>query len=300
MSGPPPLPTGGRPHSTLRRRLGIAVAVGVPVVTAATILIPLIADSGSRPTSLDTVEVGTDSDVPIVPAGHVSATLSDFVNVYRSWFVPLDAPFSSVPTGPAAEGLRCSQEQWEWLEQWELKPEGLGVINDGTPTIVDMANTATDGASLSITNLRAQHDDNIATIPAVRVVCAPPLGGFEYLQMVEVDFAGEEPAAWGAFTEGLDEAPQTPGTIFTLNLAPGEATQLGLIPHWPAGQFRGSVVADVTAGGATETVVILDGIFRPEATIPVTFMFAGEYLMCDDDKGLRDCTASDMAEIVAQ
>ncbi|MBC7592237.1 MAG: hypothetical protein H7226_14505 [Salinibacterium sp.] len=284
------------PKSSARKRVAVIVAVVVPLVTAATIIIPIVADTQKTPTTLESLEIEVaGGDVPSAAA--LATTVDQERDVYRVWYVPLDAPFETVPIGPVAESTYCSEEQWTWLEEWALEPQSLGAMDEDFPKAVEFQNSATDGLPLSITNLHAVGEAGVPDVPALTVYCTPPMGGFDLPQMVKVDFSSSDPAAWGPSSE-YDDEPQLEGSVFTMNLAPGETNGVLLEVNWPEAQFRGSLVADVTVGGVTTESTVFDDIFRPYTTTSVTLHFAGPDLYCDSGgDAVAPCSAAEMLAV---
>ncbi|MGV8896548.1 MAG: hypothetical protein ACOH10_02245 [Rhodoglobus sp.] len=286
--------------SSFKRRLAIVAAVVVPVVTAATIVIPIVADSFERPTSIDALEYDAPdaSNAPVenLPTmANLAASFSE-PDGRKTYLIPLSAPFDTISLGGAVEGRFCSQAQLDWLEQHEIEGEGFGVHPDGAPVTLDLRNAATDGGSLSIRNLHAVADNETPEFPSVTMACDKPQGGFEWPQRVEIDFSTGDPAAWGS-PDYMDVDPEVEGTVFSLNLAPGESAQILLGPHWPDRSFNGRLVADVTAAGVTAEVTMLDGIFKPYATTDVQIFLAGSELFCSSRTRSFDCTPSGMMSL---
>ncbi len=291
-----------KPEWSLKRRLGVVAAVAVPLVTAATIVISIAADSMKSPTSIDTLEHNaSDSLSETAETELASASLAASFEspYYRNYFVPLSAPFDTISLDEAPEGALCSDAQLAWLEKYEVEPSGFGINADKFPLAVDFRNVATDGGSLSMKNLHAVADSSIPEVTTLRMTCGPPQGGFEWPQSVEIDFATGEPAAWGD-PEDMDADPELVGTVFSINLSPGESTQVLLAPQWPAHQFSGRLVADVTAAGQTVEITLFDGIVRPYATEYPSFFLAGSSVYCFTDEAMPDCSPAEMMSLASK
>ncbi|MFT4284085.1 MAG: hypothetical protein QM598_04555 [Protaetiibacter sp.] len=270
------------------------IAIGgalVTVVTAATIIIPIVADANRRETSVDTLTVETNAPLGAAPAS-VGVELADGFNPYDQtgdglsdiWAIPLDA----VETMPF-DGAGCTPERLAWLAENNLQ--------DSVPPAVTLRNDATDGSAMTVDDIRFEGDRSDEVTRVVYVQCAG-YGGDAGFQFVEVPLAGGsavygEPP-WGDSTSGLAPA----GSPVVLNLSPGELVQLMLYANHDGftGRFSGSIVGDVTVGDTTEQVVLASGMnFYTLESIGSFTLFGA-----DIDCGGRGCTPDEANRLVAE
>lgn len=272
MPEPVPAPSLPRPPRWL---IATGAAV-VTLVTAATIIIPIVADANRRDTSADTLTIETQEPAADTSAA-IGVELAGGFNVYDQtgdgaddiWIIPLDA-FESMPV----DGDGCTPERLEWLVDNDLK--------DSVPPAVTLRNDATDGSAMTIDEIRFEGERSDESTRVVSIQCAG-YGGDAGIQFVDVPLAGGpavygEPP-WGDSTSGVAPA----GSPVVLNLSPGELVQLVLYADRTgfSGSFSGSIVADVTVGDTTETVSLADGqIFRTPQYMG-SFTLFGDQIDCE-------------------
>jgi hypothetical protein len=282
-----------------RPRWGVLVAVGAPLVTVATIVIPLVADANVRMTSVETLtvesaELGTDEPGQADPADAVAAVESSAVDGFasaesvshspsggnRDWVVRSDAPFDQFPVGgEPAQATACSAAQIAWLEQWGRR-KVLEVWNGQ----LTLSNTASDGASMSLRNIRSVGVFVVPEVPEVAVVCGGGQGGGDELLVFRHELGSSTPAVLVGDHDGMPS-----GSPAVINIAPGQYRQvLGLFEFPPAldnADFTGDLVADLAIGDATTQVTLFEGFTRvspPEITT-TTLRIVGNEILCGPD-----------------
>jgi hypothetical protein len=269
---------------------GAAIAT---LVTAATIIIPIVADANRRDTSTDTLTIEEQPAAAADTSTAVGVDLAAGFNPYDQtgdgvsdiWAIPLDA-FETMPFD--SEG--CTPEREAWLLENNLQ--------DSVPPAVTLRNDATDGAAMTIDEIRFEGERSSEVTRVVGVQCGG-YGGDAGIQFVNVPLAGGsavygEPP-WGDSTLGIAPA----GSPVVLNLSPGELVQLMLYADRAGftGRFSGSIVGDVTVGDTTERVVLADGLsfYTLEYMGSFTF-FGGAGVDCE----LGECTAEQANALIAQ
>jgi len=254
-----------------KRRWGLLVAVMLPAITVATVVIPLAADAGTRLTSADTLIVsGTDSTAAPASSGaqaDLASALSsrellgesigeNFPNVF--WRVAANAPWETFPVEPTATGS-CSANQLVWLAKY-----GRRDIADIWNGYLTLKNTATDGSSMSVRNIRSVGTFIAPASPEVAVQCNLGIGGASEIIPLKQDLGTDAPAV---FAEDYGDLPA--GTPGTLNLAPGQYLQVVMFFNHDGANhtsdFSGSLVADVVVGDKTTKQVLFDGFTREGA-----------------------------------
>lgn len=279
------------PRPKIPRKLIAIGAALVTVITAATIIIPIVADANRRETSAETLTVETNEPLAAAPAS-VGVDLAAGFNPYDQtgdgksdiWAIPLDA----VETMPF-DGDGCTPERLAWLAENNLQ--------DSVPPAVTLRNDATDGSAMTVDDIRFEGDRSDEVTRVVYLQCAG-YGGDAGIQFVEVPLAGGaavygEPP-WGDSTSGLAPA----GSPVVLNLSPGELVQLMLYANRDgfSGRFSGSIVADVTADDATQPVTLAADLdFYTLESIGTMYLYAGEL-----DCGWGSCTPAQANDWIAQ
>lgn len=295
----------------LRHHWGVLVAIVVPLVTVATIVIPLIADANQRLTSAQTLEVGTSTTAPTAartaPAavGDAKAAVAasdlnsrelvgqsiaeQFPN--SNWRVAADAPWDTFPVSEADDVYTCTSAQVEWLTKW-----GRRDIADIWNGYLTLTNTATDGSAMSVRNIHSVGEFIEPKSPEVAVYCALGTGGESSIIPLEQDLGTNHPAV---FADSSGGGPQ--GAPATLNIAPGQYLQIFV--DFKRGKhvtddFSGSLVGDIVVGGTTTHTVLFNGFTREGApAISTTSLTVfGNYLQCGPDFTNR-CT---IAQFVSQ
>ncbi len=278
-----------------RARWGILVAVGAPIVTVATIVIPVIADASVRMTSVETLAIETSemltaepsteqaSDTQAAVAGAPVAGFGSIETISisplgrdRDWRVRSDAPWDTFPGTDPGSPYGCSPAQLAWLEQWGRR-KALEVWNG----YLTMSNTASDGASMSLRNLRSVGVFVVPEVPEVEVVCGGGMGGGEDIIVVEHVLGSPEPATLFNEHDGMP-----PGSPAVVNIAPGQYVQLLANLIFPAefdhADFTGDFVADLTIGDTTTTVTLFEGLTRvsPPEISTVSLQIFGTDISC--------------------
>ena len=277
---PAPAPAGSIRFAVLKRRWGLLVAIVVPVVTVATLVIPLVADAGRRVTSPTTLAVGSGTDAPgpapaagapgagsagsadVAPASLTARELEGEAVTDQfpdsEWRVPVSAPWDTFPMSSDPGTGSCTGEQIDWLEK-----NGRRDIADIWNGYLTLNNTATDGSSLSIRNVRSVGAFLAPGSPEVQVHCALGIGGASSIIYLRQDLGTDHPAVYG------DDSSGPEGTPATINIAPGQYVQLVVaFDHGTQhvnDDFSGSLVADVVTGDTTTTAVLFQGFTREGA-----------------------------------
>lgn len=265
----------------------------VTAITAATIIIPIVADANRRESSAETLTIETNAPLEAVPAAAVGVELADGFNPYDQtgdgvtdiWAIPLDA-FDSMPF----DGDGCTPERLAWLAE--------NNIQDSVPPAVTLRNDATDGSAMTIDEIRFEGERSNESTRVVTMQCAG-YGGDAGIQFVDVPLAGGsavygEPP-WGDST-AAGVAPA--GSPVVLNLSPGELVQLMLYANRDGftGRFAGAIVADVTTGDTTEQVVLADGLDFYTLEYMGTFMFGQPTIDCE----LGSCTPQQANDLIEE
>jgi hypothetical protein len=263
----------------------------VTLVTAATIIIPIVADANRRDTSTDTLTIQEQPPAAEGTAPAVGVDLAAGFNPYDQtgdgvsdiWAIPLEA-FESMPF----DGDGCTPERLAWLAENNLQ--------DSVPPTVTLRNDATDGSAMTIDGIRFEGERSSESTRVVAMQCAG-YGGDAGIQFVDVPLAGGTAVygapPWGDSTLGVAPA----GSPVVLNLSPGELVQLMLYANRDGftGNFTGSIVADVTVGDTTDKVVLAERLNFYTLEYMGDFYFF-DPIACD----LRDCTPDEANELIAQ
>ena len=262
-----------RRWNALPAPIRIAVAAGSTLVTAATIAIPIVAGVIARPTSTQTVTVGSTAPsathaperAPVVQfdaasdAGLAAAMVPESMegqgSLYpRWWLLPADAP---IETFPPSDGTRtpCTTLQHLWLAEHAIDPRG---VTDRVQS-VDVRNDATSGSNMTVTNFRTDGDLTHQGVPMIVVNCSWS-GAAGGPQIINLSFDGQ-PGVWGETSSQTDGQIQPAGTIASVDLAAGELANLVFRFPDDQGVFEGRVLADIVVGAESRTVMLLNDIW---------------------------------------
>jgi hypothetical protein len=135
----------------------------------------------------------------------------------------------------------------------------------------NITNSATDGAAVVVSDIRAEGTDDVQ--PAVVVACPFPIGGESPLQVGLLRLGSGDVAVFDEqFLEGGGQAFEggvygEPGSPVLFNIAPGASSQLLLRISSP-GLYTGRIVATVRDGDDESYVVLADGFGTDKAAIP--------------------------------
>lgn len=289
MPETPPTPSkpARKPWSFGQRLIAIGAVAGT-AIGVVSVVIPLVVTAGARTTSTETVEVQA-GEVPAaaVPAaalepvqpGLAAQALGAGIEIaqnYTVFSVPVDAPWAEL-WALQENGSCTSQGQIAWLES-----HGVEVPTGSLYAYI--RNTATSGAELTISEIRAQGELTPPAGDTVKVRYTQRVGG-EVLGVWARLSIGVDPVA--AFDEcgsnveecyAADGTGPQPGDPVVFTLAPGEAEELHL--HYDtAADFTGRLVATVTSGGETSTLDLSPGgvdIVAPFVTRSELFLNIGE------------------------
>ena len=253
---------GPRRRSALKI-LGITAAIALPLITAVTVTITVLAHMNERASSASSLEVRSDraDGDPFSGSSVIGAVeQSGWKNRVR---LPLDAPLSEfpVPNGVENSGgtdYLCGDEQFDWLASHGERYDPDLPENTFTVTL---RNTATTSGSLALGNIRFVGEE-FEEQPRYSFTCNwGGRGAGTLSQMLVVGAEGEEAVySEPVNASGAEEMPA--GSPVTLNLAPGEMLVITLTRgDWvdPQKSYRGRFVADVQDGSG-ETVVIAEDI----------------------------------------
>lgn len=262
--------------NSLQRPAQVALGVGATAVTAATIAIPIIATSQQRETTTETLVVAAGT-TPVVPIGvEFSKSNTSATDDPYSWLVPANAPWETFPLLSVADS-GCDAQQVAWLGEHGINPDTavLGLMN------LDLRNDATDGASMTVTNIRADGDLGLDT-PLISVGCAY-VGAAGGPQVISLDYSGE-PAVWAEASSDTDGEIKPVGSIVSVDLAAGQLEQLYvLLPENQTAVFTGDIVADVRVGGEDSVVALVSDVVaipRPFAAFRVDAISSTTAMKC--------------------
>ncbi|MEO8262230.1 MAG: hypothetical protein ABI566_06630 [Pseudolysinimonas sp.] len=245
--------------ATPRRRLwriaGITAAVVVPVVTVATIVIPIVIEAGDRHTSVGTLVVNEGATaVSALDLKYATTEFGPFPGQGFSVAIPADAPFDTFPLDPEGqEGLGCTQAQVDWLLTYR-------VTADGGSQLYDVRNSATAGSALRIQNVHVAGEFRPQDPDRFYFYCNGGGAGTEPdFVVLDVTLGDTAPAV--VQYDYRTGSPIPPGTIFSMDLAPGELVQMyvNVKTLEPAQDFFGQIIADVVVDGVTTPIVLQEG-----------------------------------------
>lgn len=256
----------------LLKVFGIAAAIVLPLITAASITIPVVAGLSERESSADTLKVMTAPD-PFADAEVIGEETTQRFEHYdpskyqMDWKIPVDAPIDTFPLELSLNAeygwYQCSEQQLEWLSK---HAEPFSIFSPERSFDITVHNSASAGASLPIGNIRFLGEE-VSSTPWLYFGC--PGGGrgaVGGVQLLLVGVDGEE-ALYGepVAASGDDVMPE--GSPVTLNLAPGEVSVITLTRDESVDRLRryeGRFIADVL-DGSERTVVLADNVtFRQE------------------------------------
>ena len=280
----------------LKRHWGLFVAIVVPVVTLATLVIPLIADANQRLTSAHTLEVGTNTSAPVgashsspsAAADGATTSLASSLSARElegelvtdmlpnaNWREPVDAPWDTFPINAGDNINTCTDTQVAWLAKY-----GRRDIADVWNGYMTLSNTATDGSAMSVRNIHSVGTFVQPKSPEVEVYCAYGIGGFSSIIPLTQDLGTKDPAVYADNDSGGQQ-----GTPATLNITPGQYVQIWV--DFARGKhitddFSGDLVGDVVVGDTTTSTVLFKGFTREGApTITTTSLtIYGNYVSC--------------------
>lgn len=275
------LPHPGEPSDATKRGRAKAVVLAAggvlaTLVTAATIVIPIISDTAERRTSvqtLDTVDdeepltllAPTEAPVPAVAAlePYTDLTLEHTDPVWYDGTIAFDAPFTEFLVGTEEY---CDATASAGLVAHGV-PDELTTEIAGEPVRLFMEllrNTATTGGAIAVDNLRVDGEFVEQEVPRLSISCVRGgEGGAAQPVFARATFGDDSPAVFaedpwgGSGTEGLPAI----GTPFSANLAPGEYLELDLIIDGVdvTRDFVGRVTMEVHSGDDTKLAVIEEG-----------------------------------------
>lgn len=304
-SGTPNIPAQNTQHAPpiagpiiwIRRQWGLIIAVLVPIVTLATIVVPLVADASVRLTSAETLVVATADDpgvvqeVAVVQSSVTALGAEELVGASvveqapnDFWRVQATAPWGTFPLDPSPDAFFCTSDQIAWLEQW-----GRRDLADVWNGYLSLNNTAADGSAMSIRNIHSVGTFTQPAVVEVDVDCASSRGAFSEIIPLRQNLGTDTPAV---FDIAYRDYPE--GSPATLNIDPGEFLQIVVFftqdPERTS-DFAGSLIADVLVGDQTSQVVLVDGLTRQGAAgIRTTKLtIAGHTVACGAD-GMQNCS----------
>lgn len=270
-STPPTTAQGTSRPRRLMKTIGIASAVVIPFITAATIAIPMIAKLTEKETSVDTFAViskpdATYSNAEVIGEETTYESELEFGEYYKDWQIPADAPMVSFPSqfGGDAPNFQCSQEQLDWLHE-HAQP----IIRMSSGFTLTLHNSASTGAALPLGNIRFIGEE-VGSTPLVYFDCL--MGGRGATggsQPALIDVTGDE-AIYGEPLDASGEAVMPEGSPVTINLGPGEVQVLTLTRSAQVDMqraYEGKFVADVI-DGSQRTVVLADNIRFERSNVP--------------------------------
>lgn len=261
----------GRTPQRQWRLIGVIAGFVVPVVTIATLVIPILADAGQRESSADTLAVredGTDQSPALAALDSVDLTSEPWGGAIHpglgfSVDLPVDAPLETFPLDPSGQnGLGCSQAQVDWLAQYRVVP-------DGGSELIDLRNTANSGGAITIRNVRVE-GEFVRQDPARFIFYCDGGGAGTEPDFVVVEVTLGDPSPGIVKYDYRSGSPIPPGTVFSMDLAAGELVQMYLEVETldPSQDFFGRIVADVVVDGETQQIVLQEGwLWRSVPTI---------------------------------
>lgn len=273
---------------------GIAATVGV-----ASVVIPWAADLATQSSSSDSVEVVAEQPTEAPPttdplAGAV--VLGDVMPEWETtlptsklidWVIPASAPMTSFPQELGVDEWgynRCSDEQYAWLEQF-ASPWYYNPTLD-----VSLRNNADVGGAVSLTNVRFDGEETHSE-PLVRFECPTGGRGDGPTQLIILDMTSGN-AVWGPHYGMGDGGAE--GSPVTINVAPGEATELVFTRSDLQRSYSGRIIADV-AGENSDTFIIADDVSFERNPVPGYFIGYGNQAYED---GLLRCATLNQSEAV--
>ncbi len=226
----------------LKKRVLLAIASGVALLIGiVAIAVPLILDATRTVTSVEGTQITASiPDTPTsVPDSSESAQVIGVIDDYvfggtldnpSTWWIPVDAPFTTMPNGS-----ECGPEQRAWLVKY-----GIPETKEGRLVRVQVHNTASTGAAMSISNIHVE-GKFVERTQLVRMTCAGT--GASGSQVMNLALDGS-PALWGYVTDSQGNPP-VEGSLATINLSPGEIADLTFDIADSSQRFVGRIVADL-------------------------------------------------------
>lgn len=268
-------PTALAQASQIKKRSGwklfaIAAAVLVPLITVASVAIPLIANIGERGSSADTLKViGAPAEEDPFADAEVIGEAKPQPAGDTDWLIPVSAPIETFPDTPVLQGTHhdmytCSDEQIEWLDRHAIRAS----VNTSREFSITLHNSASSGASLPIGNIRFEGKE-VPSEPLISFQC--PAGGRGVAgggQPLMVRTDGSE-AVYGEAVGASGEDVEPVGSPVTINLAPGEVSVITLTRDESVGvqrRYEGRFVADLIDGSG-RTVILADDIVFSRAPL---------------------------------
>lgn len=214
----------------------------------------------------DEVILAAGQEDLVAPIGQINETEMAGAAGYV-WGLPVSADVSTFPFSAEPMG-ECLPDQREWFE-------AVGSVDAATgwTLAIDIANDATSGGAISLTNIRFV-GEVADSERMVRTNCGVGgIGGPGLRQMIDL-YLDASPATWAppdlAYLDPADVMPE--GEIATVNLGAGEIATIEFVLRGirdelgPGRSVTGRVVADMISPEATE-VVILDDITIEGVTV---------------------------------
>lgn len=247
--------------------IGTVAAVVLPLITIASVGIPLLANMNERESSADTLNVADRSSSSRTPGektalGEISVEAHSGID----WLVRADAPIETFPLdAPESDSgtyTVCSPAQFEWLEKY-AEPADLHHDPSASFDVV-LHNSSTTGASMPIGNIRFVGEE-VESVPLVTFQC--PTGGrgaHPGGQPLLIRVTGEE-ALYGEPLDVTGDDVQPVGSPVTLNLAPGEVSTLTLTRDESVDKqrrYEGQFIADLLDGSNEQLVLADEVVFR--------------------------------------
>lgn len=247
-----------RPKPGPRKRLLAIGAVVAPIITVAAVVIPLTASMTERQTSDAALQVSDDAKPTHETIGSVADSDKEFV----SMLLPTDAPITGFPLAEDGESSYCTDEQLGWLIANGVVPMGYeGYVGRNSLTLT-LRNTASTGGALSLSDLRFEGEE-VNDVPFYISFSCPFSGGATGGGQLALLSSNGAAAVYtdGVYNEALlSEDRQPPGSPVTVNLDPGEVTDLKLVRDRatkPTKMFTGRVMAESSTGA---TVILADSV----------------------------------------
>lgn len=266
---PGPAPAQKRGLSKPWRIVTAVAAVAVPVITVASVAIPLLASLGETESSAETVEVrgepaaSEEVEAEAEPIGEIDPPHEGDID----WLIPVSAPIETFPLdaapGPDGYTESCSEAELDWLE----KHASRGTARQSSSFSLTLHNASTEGASMPLGNIRFEGEE----VPSEAIIpfeC--PAGGRGASgggQPLLIGVGGEE-ARYGEAVGAYGEDVMPEGSPVTLNLSPGEATGVTLVRDEGVDRqrrYEGRFLADVVDGSGATVVLAEDVVFSRDA-----------------------------------
>ncbi|WP_395639702.1 hypothetical protein [Pseudolysinimonas sp.] len=239
------------------RHTWAVVSAAVGVIGAITGVISIVPFVFRDATTLDSLVVSVES------------VESDFAPTFA---VPLTAAWAQFPVSASA----CDAAQLAWLD------------SNGTVLeerfLVSVANSAKEGAMMSLKDFRGDGEVVPAPPETVAVTCDQTGGGTSNLRAASLDPASGRTAVY------VQPDPTLPDNPLVFNLAPGENGQFAITLRSSA-DFRGSIVFVEALGTELREVTLPIGDVDLPGTAPIRFTVEGGSLSC---VAVENCTPSDV------